>query len=446
MQHPMRPPPYPVRDRNAAPAGATRRDGMALPVAIFAIVVIGALLAGAFFASAQESKIGGNTLVEQRSFNVAEFGLNYDVSTWPRERNIESRFPVGTTQDNIHYYNNNNDVANVSVTRLTDKTFLVVSAGQANAPNAATMGVRRTSMLVQIAYPDIRTKGAIVSGGLVDLNGSGAISGYDQDPPNQAGDCSSYSGGRNMPAVVVPPPTLKPNGTIQTSYFEKGNGGDSTTAMPPSGDGAAKGVYGPADSIVRTDPSATDTAVYRVYGSENWKTLKASALQLPSTMTSLSPAPSLIDTRCNTGDFANWGQIDHVNTTASPNAYAPCIGYYPIIYAPGNLRVTSGSGQGILLVENDLTLAGNFTFNGLIIVGGQFEKGNGNVNISGGVMVQNLRIGTCNGNVVGGICTSTSVSVSGNFAVRYSQCSIENALRGSAILVPVKQRAWAQLY
>ena len=39
----------------------------------------------------------------------------------------------------------------------------------------------------------------------------------------------------------------------------------------------------------------------------------------------------------------NWGD------PATPTGV--CFGYFPIIYAPGNLRISGGYGQGILLVE-----------------------------------------------------------------------------------------------
>ena len=38
------------------------------------------------------------------------------------------------------------------------------------------------------------------------------------------------------------------------------------------------------------------------------------------------------------------------------------------------------------------------------------------------------------------------VDMTGTITIAYSKCAVENALRGSAILVPVKQRSWAQLY
>jgi len=437
-----------------------RRAGMALPLAIFAIVVIGALLAGAYFASAQERKIGGNTLVEQRSFNVAEFGLNYDVSNWDISRNIEGHFPVGKTEANIHYYNENKDRADVSVTRLSETSFLVVSSGVANIPNAASQATRRTSMLVQIAYPSVTTKAAMMSGGFVDLNGSGAISGYDQDPVNMAGDCDSYAE-ENLAGIVVPP--LK---TGQKTNIAVGNGADSTTALPPTVIGSSKGIYGPATpGIAYSDASATNEATYRVYGSESWETLKKTAVclagsgncptlttgQVGQAVSIASPGPALTaDGKCDHSLVTNWGEINHVNTEAAPNPFAPCINYYPVLYAPGDLTITGGGntggyGQGILLVEGSLYLTGNFKFNGLIIVHNDLNKGNGTVEIHGTVMVQDYKI-ECNNNNQGTGNCQDGTDISGTFDLRYSRCAVQNALRGSAILVPVKQRAWAELY
>src|SRR5690242_10249921 len=49
-----------------------RREGFALAVAIGAIVVIGALIAGAFFASSQQFRVGRNTLLQTRARTAAE--------------------------------------------------------------------------------------------------------------------------------------------------------------------------------------------------------------------------------------------------------------------------------------------------------------------------------------------------------------------------------------
>src|SRR5467141_4509096 len=56
--------------------------GMALAVAIFAMVVVGALVAGAFFAGTQEQRVGENQRRVQTSFGVAEAGAQETVLRW----------------------------------------------------------------------------------------------------------------------------------------------------------------------------------------------------------------------------------------------------------------------------------------------------------------------------------------------------------------------------
>jgi len=49
--------------------------GMALAIAIFALVVVGALVAGAFFAGIQESRTAENNRRLQKAFGVTESGI-----------------------------------------------------------------------------------------------------------------------------------------------------------------------------------------------------------------------------------------------------------------------------------------------------------------------------------------------------------------------------------
>src|SRR3712207_4352163 len=65
---------------------ATPRRGMALPIALAAIVIIGALIVGVFFASTQEYRVGRNSLSPQRAMHAADVGLSSVVSSWTTER------------------------------------------------------------------------------------------------------------------------------------------------------------------------------------------------------------------------------------------------------------------------------------------------------------------------------------------------------------------------
>jgi len=56
--------------------------GIALAVAIFALVVIGALVAGAFYVGTQEQRVGRNTVLIQQALSAAEAGAYTQVSNW----------------------------------------------------------------------------------------------------------------------------------------------------------------------------------------------------------------------------------------------------------------------------------------------------------------------------------------------------------------------------
>jgi Tfp pilus assembly protein PilX len=56
--------------------------GVALAVAVFALVVIGGLVGGAFFLGMQEQRVGWNTLKHQQAFSAAQEGAQLEVANW----------------------------------------------------------------------------------------------------------------------------------------------------------------------------------------------------------------------------------------------------------------------------------------------------------------------------------------------------------------------------
>ena len=71
-------------------------------------------------------------------------------------------------------------------------------------------------------------------------------------------------------------------------------------------------------------------------------------------------------------------------------------------------------------------------FHGIIIARENINKGNGTAEVYGAVFARDVEL--------------SDSFWAGNQDIRYSTCAIENALRGSAILVRVGQRHWSQLY
>ena len=99
----------------------------------------------------------------------------------------------------------------------------------------------------------------------------------------------------------------------------------------------------------------------------------------------------------------------------------------------GDLKVTTGSGQGLLLVDGNVTVAGNFAFTGVVIArGGLKMSGTGN-KITGAVMAASVDV-------------SDNVTLTGNTSLQYSSCAVMSALSGSAYPKQAIQRAWVDMY
>src|SRR5688572_27253884 len=73
--------------------------GMALGVALFAMVVMGALVAGAFFIGTMEQRVGENVRRATQAFGVSEGGALEAVRGWtPQTINTKRFFPLDTVR------------------------------------------------------------------------------------------------------------------------------------------------------------------------------------------------------------------------------------------------------------------------------------------------------------------------------------------------------------
>lgn len=390
------------------------RRGIALPVALMLLVVLSTLAASSFTASRQTFRGGRNTLIEQRAMSVAEYGLNQQVANWRTELNLPAPrgLAVGRV-DSSNVWVAAGDTSKVRITRLTNMLYHVESTGRASIPNPALTAQRSVGAILRLAYPSIEPRGAITSGGRVDLQGSAIVDGRDYVPyswDNQAAWPDSTCVGMRgtlMPAIAVPP------GTAQS---------DSSSQNIPSG--APKVIF---------DPAAGDSNTYVRFGTESWNTLTANATirYLGGTGPQGQVFPTDSAGTCHFSNRNNWGEPFR----GGNNYVASCANYFPIVFIDGDLDMQfSSRGQGILLVNGNLRLRGTFDWAGLIIVRDDIIRGNGTANITGAVMARNVNL--ANGGSIW----------NGNQTVRYSKCAVESALRGSAILVRARDRAWTQLF
>ena len=367
--------------------------GMALALAVFALVVIGAIVAGSVFAGRLEQRGGQNTVFAAQAFEAADAGLGATIETWDASYNslgVGDSMSLGETSLGGNVSNT------VELTRINDVSFLVRSTGQRTDPSGNVLAERTVATMAKLILTSIPMRAALVARGDLTVKGTADLYGDNSDPPGWATSSATRDA---CPYDPTSRPSAEVSGKISTN-------GNPTMTPPP----------------IENSTEENDTAMFL----NPYKALIESANIILSPNTNLSPAPSTTGdpARCNKASISNWGE---------PESAVPlCDSYFPVIYAEGNLKLTNGRGQGVLLVNGDLSLAGNFTFAGIIITKGAFDASHGTNNVYGTVLSNNA--------------TLEDQVMAGTPQVQFSTCAISRALTASAKAFPFGSRSWAQLY
>jgi hypothetical protein len=148
----------------------------------------------------------------------------------------------------------------------------------------------------------------------------------------------------------------------------------------------------------------------------------------PGTYTGMAPVES--GGVCDKTNQLNWGEPN--DTTSA------CHYYWPIIHSPGDLHLSGGYGQGILIVGGDMVLTGNFEFVGLVFVYGALRASG-----TGNKMVGSVSVLGSSVNI-----TEIGTTGAGNTNIQLSSCAIERAHRYSerfARPIPLAERKFVDM-
>ncbi|MDQ3138652.1 MAG: hypothetical protein M3Q93_13825, partial [Gemmatimonadota bacterium] len=169
-----------------APRLADER-GIALAVAVFALVVIGALVAGIFFAGRLEQQTGMNTFFAAQAAEAAEAGLNEAIASQssgallalPIDPDPADASSLGSLTVNA----GSRVTAARTINRLSDNLFLVRSLGTRADANGAQLAARSIGQLIRLVQADIEVKAGLTALGNVTITGGAEVSGMDAVPP-----------------------------------------------------------------------------------------------------------------------------------------------------------------------------------------------------------------------------------------------------------------------
>lgn len=388
----------------------TRRSderGIALILAVFALVVIGALVAGVFYTAQLEQRSGGNALAGQQAADAAQAGIDYAIANWDNSwttMGTGNSITVASTRlgSTGAYYTD-------LVTALNGFTYLVTATGQSKNGSGSVLASRAYGMIYKKNIPTLNVQSGVTVAGGVSIGGSATIVGNDSTP----------SGGAWSSTCSGQPTQNQPSIRTDSGYSTHGNPG-----LYGNG-GSGTGTISAHDSSVGT--TITDvTQAYNTFINSANVTIAGG-----STINGAAPALNATTHVCDRTVSTNWGdpQSNKAPYTVGGVTTYPCASYYPIIHVTGNLHVTGGIGQGVLLVDGDFDSGGGFTFYGLVIVKGSILKGNGNSSYYGGLLSESANI---------------TDNFTGTINIQYSSCAINTVVSNSAVARPIVQRPFIQ--
>jgi hypothetical protein len=368
------------------------RQGLALPMVLGAIVLIGTMIAGVMYFATQDYRVGANTLNEARAESSAELGLNRLTTDWDQSKN--TTMVAGDTLTKS-YTDVGGASVNVFVTRLPGPFFWAVAESQTRGNSLQYGSRRRFGQLFRLNTPALNFLGAVTAAGNIRVSGNVNVNGNDANPSGWA--CTGAL--TNVPgSVITPTATVTVNGSVTIN----GN--------PP----------------YTTSTAAGDTNTYFNYGGTTYTSLAALANIVLAGGTYNGMTPAVSAGVCQKTS-SNWGD------PARHSPAAACETYFPIIHITGNATLTNGTGQGILLVDGDLTKSGNFSFYGVVIARGTIRSSGSNNGVTGVEMAAAVDLGD-------------AVTLSGSTTIQYSSCAVQQALASSSTLTTGKGRAWVNLY
>jgi len=361
-----------------------------LALAVFALFILGMLSSTAFLLSFGEHQVGRKFVRYQQAAAAADAGAFSALERWDAQ--TYNRLAVGGAATFDGNLADGTGAYAGSVTRIGARLFLVTAEG-----TSADAEVRqRAGTIMRLQPLQISTAAALGIGGPLHIEQAVRIDGFDRSPPSW-----------NCPPAIGPVPALQaPTAGIDGPPW---SGCAPTLCL--------EGIPRWQRDTVGNGTGSLDLGVVTLAD------LRAVAVHVMDGG-NVNPHPVESNGICVTADTYNWG-----------NPFEPlggCGDHFPAVYSEGDLNVHSGFGQGILVVEGDLTVSGGFHYFGVVIVLGSFRSVGVGSQITGAVMVANRDF--------------EPQSLDGMTRIQYSNCAVSRALAASGRGVLLRERSWLDWY
>jgi hypothetical protein len=261
---------------------------------------------------------------------------------------------------------------------------------------AVTPGGSRRMTQMEVAFtPPISVNATIATSGTIKLTGKVTVNGTDDCTADKS-HLSIYSG-ECVPGATGCSPSI--NNLVPPDQLI-GNGQTGVTTYNSTG-----GVQTPGSTGQGSWPYKVDQLI------NQYKQIAQSATGSPWNYNPTCGSNCTVKNE-QFGTFPTNPVTNQVESTTPIAAD----GTPAIVYVPGNLELKSpkATGDGLLIVDGDLTVDGGFEYYGMLLVKGQIHF------TGGGSTPVNLF-----GAILAGDSASASDSVGGSFSFHYSSCALQ---------------------
>jgi hypothetical protein len=380
-----------LRPHATTPTARHPRAGLALVLSLIAIIVVGGIIAAIGFATTIETRTAEVGRRQNQAFDVADAAAGEIVGAW--DAGVNNIMAVGSSRTITGTSPGGTGTYEATISRTNTEIFLVDVVGR----DAGSQARQRLGFLVKLRVLSFDATAALTTRGPGRVGGSASINGNDNVPAGWASECPAA--GAAGSGIRHPNPTQ--------INFQGGCSGQSCVLGSPR---------------VLTDPTVNDETFFN-YGESDWAQLSTAAnVQLAGG--NVSGSPTATGGVCNRTS-SNWGE------PLRGSGVPACANYFPTVYFGGNTKINGTRGQGVLLVNGDLDIAGNFVYNGIVIARGEL-KATGTPVITGALLAANVELENQTG--------------LGNIDLRYSRCAIQAAQRSGALGAAFRSRGWTQIY
>jgi hypothetical protein len=372
--------------------------GFAILTVLACVVAVSVITAAGFAMATTEWQASRAHENDVEVFYLAERGVGELLANWrPSEYNAVPAWVSVTVSDTVEQ-----GIWRADLRRIGENLFIIeahaqlrAGAGYLESANHPVGVMARTLRIGFVPQAALTTRGTVL------IRGDAVVDGHDLDPTGWGASCTT--GVNHLPGVK----------------------------MDTAGSLVREGASHVLDGAPAFEQSSDITdSTFTQFGDQTWQDLVDMATTSQSvggqTLTNIRPYYTA-DGTCDTSQWLNWG--DPRDTSGA------CGNYFPAIHLNGNVTInSSGYGQGILMVDGDLTIKGGFEFYGVVIVQGKLiTEGNGN-KIFGAVMASNAALDVDD--------------LAGSSTIQTSSCAVERAIlnnAGFAMPHVLEERHWIDL-